>query len=72
MAQVEEPAPTFAPSAVSVYLAAGSVAGSPSASSEDAAGYVDAARSTVYGHFQPSPAAVAAGSIMHLPRRPCM
>ena len=28
----------------------------------DAAGYVDAAQSTVHGHFLPSPTAVAAGS----------
>ena len=43
VAQVEEPAPTFAPSAVSVDSAAGSVAGSPSGPSVDAAGYVGAA-----------------------------
>jgi hypothetical protein len=43
-------------------LAAVSVAGSPSAPSVDAAGYVNAAQSTVHGHFQPSPSAVAAGS----------
>ena len=51
VAQVEEPVPTFAPSAASVDLDAGSVAGSPSAPSVDAVGYVDAARSTVHGHF---------------------
>ena len=61
VAQVEEPTPTVAPSASSVDLAAGSVAGSPSAPSVDAAGYVHVARSTVHGHFQPSLAAVAAG-----------
>ena len=62
MVQVEEPTPRFAPSAASVDLAAVSVTGSPSTPSVDAAGYVDAARSTVHGHFQPSLAAVAAGS----------
>ena len=46
---------------MSVDLAAGSVTGSLPAPSVDAAGYVDAAQSTVHGHFQPSPAAVAAG-----------
>ncbi len=43
VAEVEELAPRFAPSAASVDLAAVSVAGSPSAPSVDAAGYVDAA-----------------------------
>ncbi len=52
-AQVDKPAPAFASSAASVDLAAGSVAGSPSAPSVDAAGH---------GHFRQSHAAVAAGS----------
>ena len=60
--QVDEPAPTFAPSAASVDSAAVSVDGSPSVPSVDAAGYVDAtAMTAVHGHFQQSPAAVAAG-----------
>ena len=51
--QVYKPAPTFAPLAASVDSAAVSVA----------AGYVDAtAMTAVHGHFQQSPAAVAAGS----------
>ena len=63
MAQVDEPAPTFASSATSVDLAAGSVAGSPSAPSVDAAGYVDSnAMTAVHGHLQQSHAAVAARS----------
>jgi hypothetical protein len=63
VAQEDKPAPSFAPSAASVDLAAVSVAGSLSAQSLDAAGYVDAtAMSTVHCHFQQSPAAVAAGS----------
>ena len=63
MFQVDKPAPTFAPSAVSVDLAAGSVAGSPSAPSVDAAGYFDATIMTaVHSHSQQSSAAVAAGS----------
>ena len=63
MAQVDEPAPTFAPSAASVDSAAVSVAGSPSAPSVDAAGNVDAtAMTSVHSHFQQSSAAVAAGS----------
>ena len=41
----------LAPSAVSVDLAAGSVAGSLSVPSVDDAGYADAARSTVHGHL---------------------
>jgi hypothetical protein len=61
VAQVEEPAPTF-PSAVSIDLAAVSVAVSLSAPSVDADGYVDSAQSTVHGHFQQSHAAVAAGT----------
>ena len=62
MAQADEPVPRFAPSAVPVDLNAVSVTGSLSAPSVDAAGCVDEAQSTVHGHFQPSPAAVAAGS----------
>ena len=62
VAQVEEPAPTF-PSAVSIDLAAVSVAVSLSAPSVDAAGYLDAtAMIAVHGNFQQSSAAVAAGS----------
>ena len=70
--QVDEPAPTFAPSAVSVDLAAVSVAGFPSAPSVDVASYVDAtAMTTVHSHFQQSPAAVAAGSTRdHAPANP--
>jgi hypothetical protein len=62
VAQVEEPTPTIAPSAAYVDLSAVSVAGSLSGQSVDAAGYVNVVRSTVHGHFQPSPSAVAAGS----------
>ena len=63
MSQVDEPAPTFAPSAASVDSAAVSVAGSPSVPSVDAAGYIDAtAMTAVHCHFQQSPAAVAARS----------
>ncbi len=63
VAQVDEPAPSFAPSAASVDLATGSVAGSTSAPSVDAAGYLDAtAKTAAHGHFHQSPAAVAAGS----------
>ena len=43
VAQEDKPAPTFAPSAASVDSAAGSVAGSLSAPSVNAAGYVDVA-----------------------------
>ncbi len=66
VAKVYEHAPTFAPSAASVDLAAVSVAGSLSAPSVDAAGYVDAAQSTFHGHFQPSSAAVAAGTDLNV------
>ncbi len=74
MAQIEERAPRLAPLAVSVDLAAVSVAGSPSAPSVDAVGYVDVAWSTVHGHFQPSLQLLLLGPtmIMHLPRLPCM
>ena len=62
VAQVDEPAPSFAPPAATVDLAAASDAAAPLAPSVDAAGYVDVASSTAHCHCEPYPAAVAAVS----------
>ena len=63
VAQVDKPAPSFAPPAATVDLAAASDAAALLAPSVDAAGYVDVAPSTAPVHCEPSPAAVAGGSI---------
>ena len=62
VAQVDKPAPSFAPPAVTVDLAAASDAAAPLAPSVDAAGYVDAVSSIVHCHCEPYPVAVAAVS----------
>ena len=62
VAQVDEHAPSFAPPAGTVDLAAASDAATPLAPSVDAADYVDKPSSTTHCHCEPYPAAVAAVS----------